>query len=539
MGQLATLHRIAQPPRRRLLAATAISALNTVLAIATLSAIGGLLVAASAHPGLSAVAGPLVLVELLSIARAPVRYADRLLSHGVAFDALGSWRTWLFRALVPLAPAGLARRRSGDLLSTAVDDVDQLQDLYVRVLLPAGGAVCALLAATATVTVVDPRAGAVLGGGVVGLLAVASLGRQSAAERWGALVALRGARAATVADALLGADLVTTSGRWSATLEVAAEHRAAIRSLTNAIARSVRSRRLAGLAVLATASALLARALSSSVGSDHLRPGVAAAILLGVVGCAEAAAVVLSAADALGPLAAAASRLLDVAATPRPADRGTIVPGAVPHALVLDGVTLRYPFASTPSLNGFSASFAPTGLHALVGPSGSGKTSALVALAGLWTVERGSVTVDGVDLASIDLERFRDGIGVHLPTTVLFAGTVRANLDPTGRTDDDTLLERLAAVGLDASVDFLDRLVGERGTALSGGERARVSILRALGLGRGALLVDEPVAHLDDERAQMVWSLLDASTTTVLVTGHTPPPIERVSVVDVARRFET
>ena len=115
----------------------------------------------------SALVGILAAVEVLAFLRGPLRYAERLVGHDAALRALTRWRVWLYDCLHPRVPAALAGWRSGDLLARAIDDVDALQDLYLRTLLPVAVAV---------------------GAGVVGTVAVGSdpaLGRAGArASRW-------------------------------------------------------------------------------------------------------------------------------------------------------------------------------------------------------------------------------------------------------------------------------------------------------------------------------------------------------------------
>ncbi len=92
-------------------------------------------------PGSSALVGILAAVEVLAFLRGPLRYAERLVGHDAALRALARWRVWLYDCLTPRVPAALSGWRSGDLLASAIDDVDTLQDLYLRTLLPLGIAV--------------------------------------------------------------------------------------------------------------------------------------------------------------------------------------------------------------------------------------------------------------------------------------------------------------------------------------------------------------------------------------------------------------
>ena len=118
---------------------------------------------AALRPGLSAIVGILAAVEVLAFLRGPLRYEERLVGHDAALRALTGWRVWLYDCLTPRVPAALAGWRSGDLLARAIDDVDALQDLYLRTLLPVAVAVGACAIGTAAVGFILPWAALALG----------------------------------------------------------------------------------------------------------------------------------------------------------------------------------------------------------------------------------------------------------------------------------------------------------------------------------------------------------------------------------------
>ncbi|MEI6701866.1 MAG: hypothetical protein WCL38_08940, partial [Actinomycetota bacterium] len=149
-------HAIASPKFTDLLLSSGTSILGGIVQVGLMASIGYLLVWSAFRPSLGAIGGLLAGVELLAFLRSPLRYADRLQSHAVAFRALTKWRVWLFDLLVPLSPAGMIRRRTGDLLATAIADVETLQDLYIRTLLPLTGIIAPLLTVVIVLGVVSP-----------------------------------------------------------------------------------------------------------------------------------------------------------------------------------------------------------------------------------------------------------------------------------------------------------------------------------------------------------------------------------------------
>ena len=134
-----TLRRVlAEPgtPVARLALAGMLGLASSAATIGLLAGSGYVIGRAALHPGLGALVGVLAAVEVLAFLRGPLRYAERLVGHDATLRALVRWRVWLYDCLTPRVPAALAGWRSGDLLARAIDDVDALQDLYLRTVLP-------------------------------------------------------------------------------------------------------------------------------------------------------------------------------------------------------------------------------------------------------------------------------------------------------------------------------------------------------------------------------------------------------------------
>jgi ATP-binding cassette subfamily C protein CydCD len=199
----------------------------------------------------------------------------------------------------------------------------------------------------------------------------------------------------------------------------------------------------------------------------------------------------------------AADELLATAAAHQPVTEPAARPAApLATGITLDGVTVGYPDRATPALAGFSADIPLRGLTAVTGPSGAGKSTLLAVLMGELPVSAGSVTVDGVDLAELDLDGWRSRIA-WLPQRPWFLpGSVRDNVRLGRATATDAevwaALERVGLADLVVTLpDGLDQTVGEDGLALSAGERARLALARVVVADRPVVLLDEPTAHLD------------------------------------------
>jgi ATP-binding cassette, subfamily C, bacterial CydCD len=165
----------------------------------------------------------------------------------------------------------------------------------------------------------------------------------------------------------------------------------------------------------------------------------------------------------------------------------------------------------------------------LTGPSGCGKSTVLAALMRTLDPSAGAIRVDGTDTRDVLGDDLRSRIAWCGPATHLFDSTLRQNLllaRPTAA--DDELAESLRRAGLADWVaglpDGLETLVGRHGGAVSGGERQRIGLARALLADRPVLLLDEPTAHLDADTAALVCADLLRATAgrMAIVVSHRP-----------------
>jgi ATP-binding cassette subfamily C protein LapB len=166
------------------------------------------------------------------------------------------------------------------------------------------------------------------------------------------------------------------------------------------------------------------------------------------------------------------------------------------------GATFRYPTQQIDSLREVSLSIAPGERVGVIGRMGSGKSTLAKLLIGLHQAQAGNVLVDGIDIRQIDPADLRRNIGYMPQNVVLFSGTVRENLTMgVPHTDDASMLRAVKLVGLDEHINRhpqgFDLPVGERGDALSGGQKQSVALARALLSDPPLLLLDEPTASMD------------------------------------------
>jgi len=189
---------------------------------------------------------------------------------------------------------------------------------------------------------------------------------------------------------------------------------------------------------------------------------------------------------------------------------------------------------------------APAGtVTALVGTSGSGKTTIAGLAASFLTPATGKVTIDGTDLATVDLESFRKHLGVVLQNDFLFEGSIRENiLFPRPDATEEQLLHAVQAAHVneftDRFEDGLDTLIGERGVKLSGGQQQRIAIARAILADPKILVLDEATSNLDMESEAFIQQSLKSlmQNRTTFVIAHRLSTIRQADQILVIEKGE-
>jgi ABC-type transport system involved in cytochrome bd biosynthesis fused ATPase/permease subunit len=226
---------------------------------------------------------------------------------------------------------------------------------------------------------------------------------------------------------------------------------------------------------------------------------------------------------------AAAARLFALEDVPVPVTdpaHPSVPAGGVP-ALAFADAALRYDAGLPRALDGVSLDVPAGGRVAVTGSSGAGKSSLVTALLRFWPLEAGTLSLGGTDVEQLRQADARAACALADQRAQLFAGTVRSNL-VLGRPDasDQEIADALAAARLTEWVaalpEGLETPVGEDGVAVSGGERRRLAVARALLAPGHVLVLDEPTSGLDPALADdMLGSVLTAAgERSVLVITH-------------------
>ncbi|QGN45481.1 thiol reductant ABC exporter subunit CydC [Micromonospora sp. WMMC415] len=522
-----TVLRLARPYLYRLVGAGLLAAATEFAALALMATATWLLMSAAERPPLDRLTVAIVAVRALAIGRGVLRYTERLAGHDAVLRLVTDVRARVFAALA--ARRDSAGQRSGDALSRLVSDVEAVQDLLLRVVVPAAAAGLVGVVAVGAAALVSPAAAGALAAGLllagVALPALATaLTRHAAAE----LAPLRGALAADAVDLTHGAADLAAFGATGQALGVAADRARRLARLERRLAATGFAVDAAGVLVGGlTAGAVVLVALAAGV--DGVLVGVLA---VGTLAAVEIALALVGAARQWTGLRAGLSRvaaLLDESedvASPAPTPT-TPTPAAAPDVRFED-VTVRYRAAAAPALHDFHLHLPPGRRVAVVGPSGAGKSTLAAVLTGSVRPTSGRVDLDGRDLSAYPAEALPRLVGGLLAEAYVFHATVRENLllGRPGAGEDDLAAATAAAGLLDwvrAQPDGWDTVVGEEGGQLSGGQRQRLALARALLAAPPVLVLDEPTEGLDPTAADAVLDSVLAATPaghSVLLISH-------------------
>jgi ATP-binding cassette subfamily C protein CydCD len=484
-----------------------------------------------------------------------LHWLESWIAHDMAFRLLAEMRVALFDKLVKLAPAYLLRRRTGDLMALATQDVEKIEYFFAHTVAPAFVAVLVPGAVVATLMVYGWSMALALTPFLV-VTALAPFFMRGRIDHLGsrAREALAELNAHAV-DTIQGlAEIVAFQQAERRGAEFTARIRAGHRlrlpffsDLTIQTATLEMATGLGGLAVIVAGANL--------VGAGHLDSGLLPLLTLLAMSAFLPVSEIANVGRQLAETLGATRRVYAVHDEPVTIEDGpgvmlTAQSGARTGGAVIEveAVDFSYFGANRPALSQVSFSVPAGGTLALVGPSGAGKTTLAQLMMRFWDPDAGTIRMNGEDLRDYRLQDLRGRIALVAQDTYLFNESLGANIRIARPAA--SAAEVQAAVARAALSDFvanlpegLDTPVGERGMRLSGGQRQRVAIARAFLKDAPVLILDEATSHLDAVSEMLVRRALedlmhDRATVVIAHRLSTVRNADRIVALDEGRVAE-
>ncbi len=480
---------------------------------------------------------------ILAPVSALLHWGENWVSHDVAFRLLSEMRIALYNKLEKLAPAYMVRRRTGDLVSMATQDVETVEYFFAHIVAPAFVAVVVPAGVLITLLFIGwPLALALIP--FLAIVAISPLVSRGRVDRLGSRSREQlGELNAHVVDTIQGMHEVAAFERGPERRQefdqLATEYVKVrvpfFRELTLQKVFLEAATGLGGLVVAVVGAALVT---DGSVDSGLL-PLASLIAMAAFLPVSEIANVGRLLADTLG----STRRIYAVQLEEVPVQDGpgvTTNERTASNEISFSDVTFSYDYSNRPALNEVSFTVCSGQTVALVGSSGAGKTTAAHLLMRFWDPDSGSICINGHDLREHELDELRERIALVAQDTYLFNSSLRQNL-LVAKPDasDEEVRQAVEMAGLANFVDSLpERLetkVGERGAQLSGGQRQRVAIGRAFLKDASVLILDEATSHLDATTERQVRQALDrlSGDRTTLVIAHRLSTVRNADLIVV------
>jgi len=499
---------------------------------------------------LAEVTTPLVMLLAAAVLRAGLLWVREVTAQWGAVRVKSELREQLLAHVFRLGPAYASGERAGELATTATEGVERLEPYFARYLpqmalsafvplmvavyiFPRDLSSAVLLLVTAPVIPVM-------------MILVGSYAEEHMERQWLALSRM----GAHFLDALQGLPTLKAFGRAGAEKEEVARVSDEFRERTLKVLRFAFLSGLVLEFMTAVAIALVAAVLGVRV-------------INGAISFEDAFLVLLLAPEFYRPLRelgvhrhagmegkAAAQRIFEILDTPAPADTAGQNPARLSGGLIveLSGVEYTYSGSERPALRDVSLTLGAGTRTAVVGRSGSGKSTLVKLLLRFMDSQGGAITANGVPIAKLPVEFWREHVALVPQRPYLFYGSVLENIRLARPEATTPEVER--AAGLAGAARFIQSLplgydtqIGERGLRLSGGEAQRLAIARAFLKDAPLLVLDEPTSSLDPESEELIRAALDllARDRTTLIVAHrlnTVYNADQIFVLDEGRVAE-
>ncbi|MEF1284989.1 cysteine/glutathione ABC transporter ATP-binding protein/permease CydC [Vibrio sp. M250220] len=499
--------------------------LGMLLAFLTLAASIGLLTLSGWFLSAAAIAGltiaretfnymlPGAFVRGFAMGRTAGRWGERVVSHNATFKLLTDLRIFFFSKLAPLIPGRVSNLRDADLLNRLVADIDAMDHVYLRLVSPMIVGTLGILGLTTLVSWFDAELGMTLGAILFALLVTwpilfYKLGKRNGSELTQNKAELR----ISTLDWLQGYSELTLFGAEQ-------RYREAILSTQEKLLKNQFFN--AHFSGLAQALLLLANGwtiilmlwlAADGVGGNTPDPMIAL-VAFATMASVELLMPIAGAFQHLGQTLTSARRLNDIILSepdvqfPEHSDSHNQA-----FSIEYQSVSFSYPDTESEVLKKISLNIPAKHRIAVVGQTGSGKSTLLQLLNRYWDVKQGEIKIAGMPIQKWSESDLRKAISVVSQRVDILNGSLRDNLIMAKpQANDDELAQVLTQVGLAKLLNDtgLDTWLGDGGRQLSGGEKRRVGIARALLHNAPILLLDEPTEGLDKQTEQQIMQLFE------------------------------
>ncbi len=511
--------------------------LGMLLAFLTLAASIGLLTLSGWFISAASVAGLTIARETFNymlpgagvrgaaMARTAGRWGERVVSHNATFKLLTDLRIFFFEKLSPLVPGRVATMRDADVLNRLVADVDAMDHVYLRLISPVTIGTFGILTLTAVLAFFDWQLALLLGGVLTAMLLVwpvlfYKLGKENGAHLTHHKAELR---IATL-DWLQGYSELSIFGAEERYRNIILEKQKQL--FSNQFVNANLSGLASGMLMLVNGLTLIMMLWFAADGVGGRAPDPWIALFaFATMASFEILMPIAGAFQYLGQTLTSARRLNDVILAkpdvvfPEQSNRDT-----KPLNIEFENISFSYPDGHKKVINDLSLSLPLGSKTAIVGQTGSGKSTLIQLLCRYWDVNQGVIRIGGAALQDWSESDLRAAMTVVSQRVDVLNGTLRDNLLMAAPdANDEQLADVLTKVDLGGLLENpgLDTWLGDGGRQLSGGEKRRIGIARALLRDAPILLLDEPTEGLDKRTEQKVMALFNqhfANKTVVFIT---------------------
>ncbi len=470
---------------------------------------------AALHPDIGRLQVAIVGVRFFGIARGIFRYAERLISHNVTFRLLAKFRVWFYKSIEPLAPAGLSKFRSGDLLARMVSDVESLEHIYIRVIFPPLVAIMITLLMWILFGIFNILFSVI----ITSALLIAGTAVPLFTAKMNKVI---GERFIEVRSKLKTLSVDLAHGLTE--LIVYGKKDDFLRDI-NALNKEYNKLQFRMSFIDGLNEGLILLVLNLTIigimltGIPQINIGALSGIdlavmIVGVMASFEAVLPIPTMAQHFESSMKAANRIFEITdKKPQTENPENAITEINSSDLIFRDVSFSYEEKQKPVLRNVSFELNEKKKIAVVGASGSGKSTLLNLMVRFYDVNNGAISLGGIDVREIETEILRKRFSHVSQSTHIFAGTVRDNLllgNPLA--SDDEMKEALRKANIYETFfnkgNGLETWLGEGGSKISGGEKQRLAIARAILKDAPILVFDEATANLDSVNESIIIKMI-------------------------------